>query len=226
MNPIVLAMLATMGPAALLSIISKVQQSQKPLLDPRGQAKPTSSAQPTVTPQINNYQPIPSLTPDTKMLLDTPIATDSAKQYLDKIFGSYQAKTPDVPAGWKSPLLGYTQQMAESVYTNKVHPALSALMAIAETQGLRPLASGTSKQNPYNVMNPGTQNLYDYSVNGGLGRAVQRFPENVSTNWKNANISAWRQNPTLEGFVHAYNPTDNPNGEMDVINSLIKQLNL
>lgn len=186
---------------------------------------PTIAPTATPSPVQQQYEGIPPVKAQAKMLLDSPIATDSAKAYLDKIFTDYVPKTPDVPEGWKSPLLGSTQAMAESIYENKMHPALAALMAIAETQAMRPLASGTSKLNPYNVMNPGTQNLFDYNPYG-LDYAVSRWPENIAKNWRNDNITKWRENPTLEDFIFAYNPIDNPQQELDTILQLIESLGL
>lgn len=182
---------------------------------------PTST--PTPLPPVAD---IPKLNETALMMLQSPVATESSKKYIENILNAYKPKTKDVPIDWKSPLLNQTQAMAEASYANKLHPALGVLMAIAETQAMRPLASGTKKNNPYNVMNPGTQDLYDYNINGGLQRAVTRWPENIAKNWQNENITNWRKNPNLRDFVYAYNPNDNPKGELDTIMQLIKQLGL
>ena len=227
-------LLTTVGLPVLFGILAKLRGNQ----DKRVKASPpisgsltqqyvspTSTATPTPTPNLSE---IPRITADSKMILDQPIATASAKRYLDNIYQKYIPRTPDVPdpKKWRSPISDYTQDMAESTYTSKLHPALSALMSIAETQAMRPAASGTAKKNPYNIMNPGTQTLYDYTNNSGIGRAVRRFPENITKNWQNSNIVKWRQDPTLRNFIYAFNPSDNPQGELETIIKLINDLGL
>lgn len=229
MNPVLALLLLTGGTSAVFRAIAenrgkKASSQQKPTTT-ASQYSPLT-ATPTVPPQTQKYSEIPRLDGNSRMILDSPVATESAKRYIEDILTSYIPKTPDVPRGWRSPLLDYTQDMAESAYANKLHPALAPLMYIAETQAMRPAASGTQVQNPANIMEPGTQNLYDYRNNGGLQRAVRRWPENVAKNWQNPNITKWRTNPTLESFVNAYNPTDNPRQEFNTIMQLIKSLNL
>lgn len=207
------------GPGFSIGSPPPVNAMARPMASPS--VSPTST--PTPLPPVAD---IPKLNETALMMLQSPIATESSKKYIENILNAYKPKTPDIPVGWKSPLLNQTQAMAEATYANKLHPALPVLMAIAETQAMRPLASGTKKLNPYNIMNPGTQDLYDYNVNGGLQRAVTRWPQNIASNWTNANITEWRKNPTLRDFVYAYNPTDNPKGELDTIMQLVKQLGL
>jgi hypothetical protein len=190
----------------------------KPTPTPMPTKVPTPTAIPTTMPGI------PKVLGSSNMLLDQPIATQSAKNFIDRVLNDYQPKTKDVYPGWKSPLLNQSQAMAEESYNNKMHPALPVLMAIAETQAMRPEASGTAKNNPYNIMNPGTQNLYDYGNN--LERAVRRWPTNIAQRWTNNNMAEWRKNPTLENFVYAYNPNDNPNQELNTIMQLIQQLGI
>lgn len=233
MNPILALLLLTGGTSAVFKAIAgnrdkQASSQQRPTSTTSQYTPPTSTptVSPTATPQPQKYSDIPKLDANSRMILDTPVATESSKRYIDELLTNYVPKTPDVPKGWRSPLLDYTQDMAESAYANKLHPALAPLFYIAETQAMRPAASGTQVQNPANVMDPGTQNLYDYRNNGGLQNAVRRWPENIVKNWKNPNITKWRENPTLEGFVNAYNPVDNPQQEFDTIMQLIKSLGL
>lgn len=175
---------------------------------------------------VFNAQDVPPVNLQTNMILNNPVPVDVAKAYIQKILQNYRPATPDVTPGWQTPLMDpkYVQQMANLSYQYKLHPALQPLLAIAETQLLRPAASGTPVQNPYNVRIDNQE--FDYRPYGGLEYALNKFPANITQNWNGQGWVNFRQNPTLLNFIHAHNPVDNPQQEIDTILSLAKQLNL
>jgi len=196
-----------------------------PALPPR--PRPTDRF---VSPQADYVSPTVTPTPTPQginrlalMLLGEPVATESAKKMIEDVLTQYIPKTQDVPRDWKTPLLAYADQMARQAYENKLNPLLQPLLAIAETQAMRPMASGTQMLNPYNVMVPGTQQLFDYRPMG-LGYALERFPQNITRNWRGEGWQQFRKNPTLENLVYAQNPQDNPEMQIENIIRIARQL--
>lgn len=180
-----------------------------------------SAMSPTPTPT-----PTPSMIGEnTPMVLNEPVATESAKQQIQYILNNYQPKTPDVPKGWQTPLKDYVQKMAELSYQYKLNPAMQPLLAIAETQLLRPAAAGTPNLNPYNVM-PGGK-MFNYNQPGmGLGYALEKYPLNITQNWTAQGWQDFRKDPTLRNLIYSHNPYDNPQGELERILAITKQLGI
>jgi len=186
--------------------------------------------QPTATPS-----PTPTAQPSSPLSLQTPVfpqggvATESARPQVERILSSYVPKTPDVPQGYKSPLLDYTDLLASLAGQYGLDPRLLPLLAISETQGMRPAASGTARNNPFNTMEPGTQNLIQYP---SIEEALRQYaagvagPETDPTGQGLDRYLMFRAlNPqsTLQDFVNIQNPIDNPDQQLSTIMQIASQ---
>jgi hypothetical protein len=180
-----------------------------------------------VTQQTPELQLAPSQAPQN--ILDSLVKPSQGVKYEDalpvvqKIIGNYIPKTPDVPQGWKSPLSQHTDLIARQSAQYGLDPRLLPLLAIAETQGLRPQASGTSRNNPFNTMQPGTQDLFPYP---DIETAIRQYASGIGEPRYSAFKEKMNPNTTFRDFIGIQNPSDNPEQEMQVLLDLASQLGI
>jgi len=176
-----------------------------------------------------NLPPITSQTP----VFNPQVSTESARPIIKQIIEGYQPKTPDITPDWKSPLVDYIDLLASLSGQYGLDPRLLPGLAIGETQLMRPGASGTLANNPYNVMQPGTQTLHQYP---SIDEALRQYAAGIAgptSDPSGQGLERYGQfsevNPqtTLEQFISGYhNPSDNPQQQIQLLLNVLGQLGL
>lgn len=214
MNPVLLALLGTVGFSGGMHLLGKYIDSQKPTPTATPTPQPTATPMPTPTPTPTmggsilgaKYRP-------------GNVDEEQARPIIQKIITGYQPKTPDVPQGWRSPMVDHIDLLTKISAKYGLDPRLLALLAISETQLLRPQASGTAANNPFNVMEPGTQTLHKY---GSVPEAIEKYGSGVSGRYRMFNRLP--PDATFKDFIMTQNPEDNPQMQLDNLVQLAKQL--
>jgi hypothetical protein len=195
-----------------------------------------SAAGPVQTP-IPAMQPAPQSQSMAPLSLDSSVfspgvSTESARPIIERILSSYLPRTPDVPPGYRSPMLDQTDLLASLSGQYGLDPRLLSLLGISETQGLRPAASGTAMNNPFNVMEPGTQNLHQYP---SVEEAIKQYAAGIAGPSSDPsgqglerylNFGGLGPQSTLRDFIMTQNPSDNPDQQMNTILQIAQQLGL
>lgn len=198
--------------------------------DPISPVRPETLAEAKgfLTPLSFGTSPSPTPVPQLPQnILSAPVkptegvTQDQALPIIQKIVSGYMPKTPDVPQGWQSPMNDYINLLADLSAQYGLDPRLLPLLAISETQNLRPQASGTTYNNPFNVMEPGTQQLHMYP---DIETGIRQYASGVGEPRYSAFKERLKPNSTFEDFVKIQNPVDNPQQQLDLLLQLAEQL--
>lgn len=179
---------------------------------------PTSTPVSTPTPQPTSSDILAALVKPSG-----GVTYENALPVVNKIITNYQPKTSDVPPGWITPLKNHINLLAQVSAQYGLDPRLLPLLAIAETQNLRPLASGTSKNNPFNTMGPGTQNLFPYP---NIETAIKQYASGVGQPRYSSFKQKLKPESTFRDFINIQNPSDNPEQEQRVFSDVANQLGI
>lgn len=193
----------------------------------RPQATKAPVAQAAPSRQVQGSQALPPIHPNLSVFA-SKVATPEAQMIARDILTRY--KPSGVAPDYQSPLLPVADLIGSESAAYGIDPRLLPLLAFAESGGLRAGVSSVKKNNPWNVMRPGTQDLHQYpdleeatrqyasGIGGPLsdpsGKGLERY----------SNFQKMGNKSTLKDFIHTQNPTDNPERELDVILQLAKQL--
>lgn len=195
--------------------------------DPSAQAaEPTSAPTPAPSPTSESFS-------RQSKAFKKGGSKEESRRIAEQILKSYVPKTEDVPKGFTSPLLGQVDVLAEEATKYGLDPRLLPLLAISETQAMRPAASGTRANNPFNTMYPGTQKLYPYPT---IEEAIRQYAAGIAGPRSDPSGRGYErytqfqnlpQDVTIEDFISKYqNPVDDPTGQLNTLIAIARQLGL